>query len=250
MTPAPFVFMTSVESVQLTGRRASSLAELATGLETVEGSSLYHHTHRFYRHHSFLGAADRSDFALWVGDDLKETALAERMGALDLRDYGNLEALRAALLGTLAPLRDLPRRWERPVPPGLEFHFCRSTSLVFPTGHQAKNIEEFQEALGKVDVSCLHFHLVEAPLHSFGSERAYANDLSVWLEGMGSSEQAAAIARIDPYHGDLESVRGRLLAVFRTGRLRSLARRVVERVERGTEGEAAASWLRRWRGRG
>ena len=243
----PFLFMTSVEAVQLTGHRAGSLLELYLYLKEAEGSSLYHHTHRFYRSHSFLGAADRSDFALWVANNLKEEAVAERMGALDMRDYHTLEEVRAALLACMEPLMEDKERWARRVPPGLEFHFCKSVSLVLPAGYEARNLEEFLKALGKVDASCLYYHLIEAPLHFHGEPREYPNDFSQWLAQAGFPDQAKALAAVDPYQGDLEALRQRLLSVFEGERLRAAARRVADRLPRNSAGEASAAWLRRWR---
>jgi hypothetical protein len=239
--------MTSVESVQLTGRKAASLLELYLGLKEAEGSCLYHHTHRFYRAHSFLGSSDRSDFALWAAQNLKEEAVAERMGSLDLREYRTLEDQRTALLGILEALMEEKERWTRRVPPGLEFHFCKSVSLVLPTGHMARNLEEYLYALERVDSSCLYFHLIEAPLHFHGTGRTYSNDFSQWLAETGFPNQAQTVAEIDPYQGDLESVREKLLSVFRKDRLKAAVRHTVQRIERNPAGEAASAWLKRWR---
>jgi hypothetical protein len=244
---SPFLFMTSVEAVQLTGHKAASLLELYLYLKEAEGSSLYHHTHRFYRAHSFLGSADRSDFALWMANNLKEEAVAERMGALDLRDYRTLEEVRTALLGCMEPLMEDKDRWARRVPPGLEFHFCKSVSLVMPSGHEARNLEEFVFALERVDTSCLYHHLIEAPLHFHGPERAFANDFSQWLSDSGFPEPAQTVAAVDPYEGDLESLRRKLIAVLRPDRFRALAGRALDRLPRNPSGEAAALWLRQWR---
>lgn len=243
----PFTFMTSVESVQLTGRRAGSLLELYLGLKEAEGSTLYHHTHRFYRSYSFLGPWDRSDFALWTAQNLKEEAVAERMGSLDPRDYPTLEALRASLLAVLETLMEVKDRWVRRVPPGLEFHFCRSVSLVLPTGHRARNLEEFVHALERVDTACLYYHLIEAPLHFHGPDREFPNDFSQWLSGQGLPAQAKAVAAIDPYRLDLEALREDLLSIFHKNRLKTAVRRAAERLGRAPEGEAAARWLQRWR---
>ncbi|HVM32656.1 MAG TPA: DUF5752 family protein [bacterium] len=245
--PAPFIFRTSVESIQLTGRKAANLAELHAGLREAEGSTIYHHTHRFYRAHSFLGAWNRSDFALWAANNLKEEALAERMAALDTRDYPNLEALKQALLETLAPLEAEPDRWQRKVPAGLEFHFCKSISLVFPAGYEAKNLEDFLEALERVDLASLYFHLIESPLHAHGRARPFANDFSNWLAELGFEAQAKSLAELNPYSGDLESLRTRALGLFRKNRFQAAVHRAVGRVERESAGEAASHWLQRWR---
>jgi Family of unknown function (DUF5752) len=232
----------------LTGRKAASLAELHEGLGQVEGSSVYHHTHRFYRSHSFLGSWDRSDFALWVAQNLKEDAVAERMGTLDLRDYRTLEDLRRAILEAMEPLRSDPDRWNRRVPPGLEFHFCRAVSLILPTGHEARNLEEFLDGLERVDVACIYYHLIEAPLHFPDKQRPFQNDFSYWLaSSLQMGDKAAEVAEINPYRGDLEALRGRILSVFRKKRFQAIAKRIAERLDRWPEGEAAAGWLKRWR---
>lgn len=244
----PFTFMTSVESVQLTGLHAANLAELDEGLRKVDGAAIYHHTHRFYRSHSFLGSADRSDFALWVGNDLKEAVVSERMGSLDMREFPTLLGLQKALLETLDPLREDPERWTRKVPPGLEFHFCRSVSLVLPTRFQARNLEEFVRGLQRIDIACLYHHLIEAPLYADpGVQRKFPNDFSRWLADLGFPVPAQAIADLDPYSVDLETLRGKVLEIFHPHRLGATIRRAAQRLRREPLGQAAAHFIRRWR---
>lgn len=242
----PFVFMSSVEAVQLTGRRASSLLELFAGVEASDGAVLYHHTHRFYRSHSFLGPWDRSDFALWVGQSLKEDALAERLGAVDPREFQDLGGVKEALLGILGSLMGDKARWIRQVPPGLEFHFCRAVSLVFPTRYEARNLEEFVFAIARVDLASLYYHMIEAPLHH-RDPQGPANDLSRWLLEAGFPEKAGALAQVDPYRGDLERLRSDLLRVLKGNSVGSALRHAVERVGREPAGEPAAQWLKHWR---
>ncbi len=241
-----FVFMTSVQSVQLTGVRASNLAEFHDGLEKVDGSSIYHHTHRFYRTHSYLGATPLSDFAFWVRENLREDALAEGIASLDLRDFDTIRDLRNAILAVLAPMRENPSRWERRVPPGLEFHFSRSVSLILPTHQRAHNLEEFIRAVERVDTSCLYYHLIEAPLH-LQETRHWRNDFSAWLGGsLGLDTLAESVAAIDPYRRDLEGLREDLLNVLRPSRLRRMIDNILARQEPVTG--VVSSFLRRSKG--
>jgi hypothetical protein len=240
-----FGFMTSVEAVQLTGIRANSLAGLYGGMQQVDGSSIYHHTHRFYRAHSFLGGTPLSDFAFWVGENLKEAALAERMAALDPRDFPTIRELRTALLAIVETLKDAPDRWQRGVPPGLEFHFCRSVSLILPTGFKARNLEEFAFALERVDTTSLYYHLIEAPLH-LNAEREYRNDFSEWLANqLGLGALAVAVADLNPYRHDLEGLRRDLLDLCRPRRVRRILASVVRR--QAPVSGVVAAWFKRWR---
>jgi hypothetical protein len=242
----PFRFMTSVQAVQLTGVRAANLAELSVALTDVDGSSIYHHTHRFYRAHSFLGDTPLSDFAFWVGENLNEAAVSERIAAVDPRDYATIRDLRNAILVAIEPMRELTDRWERRVPPGLEFHFCRSVSLLLPTGLVAHNIEEFVEALEQVDTSSLYHHLIEAPLH-LDAERPYRNDFSGWLAAdLGERALAEGVATLDPYRKDLEGLREDLLLLFRPRRVRRKIAAVIAR--QGPVTGVIGAWLKRWRG--
>lgn len=243
----PFFFKTSVQSVQLTGLRASNLSELEAGLREVDGSSIYHHTHRFYRSHSFMSETVFSDFAFWTGENLREPGVSERMSAIDLRDHSTLRDLRNALLSTLEPFRDDPDRWERRVSPGLEFHFCRSTSLILPEGYTASNVEQFVHAMERVDTSCIYYHLIEAPLH-LEKDREYRNDFSEWLSHLPEGAvKAREIAELDPYRWDLEALRWRLISIFKRGRLRTAARRLLDRSDASPSNGLVASWMRRWR---
>ncbi|MGH7740374.1 MAG: DUF5752 family protein, partial [bacterium] len=130
---------------------------------------------------------------------------------------------------------------------GLEFHFCRSVSLIFSAGYQTNNLEEFLGALERVDSSCLYYHLIEAPLHYHGEPRPYPNDFSNWLADMGFENEAKAVAELNPYSGDLESLRIRVLETFRKNRFQAAVKRVIQRIGHESSGEAAAHWLQRWR---
>lgn len=243
----PFVFKTSIHAVQLTGLRASNLAELYQGLQNVDGSSVYHHTYRHLRTLHFLPNAYRSDFAQWIAENLKEFSYAERMEALDLREYRTIRDLREALLLILEPGRENAETWTRRVPAGLEFYFCRSTSIVFPIGPKAKNLEEFVSALHRVDAGSLFYHLVEAPLH-IPRDYGQRNDFSAWFENvLGLSDTARVIAELNPYQHDLESIRKSLLDQLCRNPLRQALHRVMSRYAPTENGLPVRTWLSRLR---
>jgi hypothetical protein len=247
MTPT-FVFMTSIQAVQLTGLRATNLRELHAGIQEVDGSSIYHHTYRFLRLLHFLPETTHSDFAFWVGEHLREEALAEQIASLDLRDFNTIRDLRVVLSTILKRAQNDLRRWERPVPAGLEFHFCRSTSIILPTGFQAQTLEDFVDALGRIDVGSLFYHLVEAPLHQ-EQGAGFTNDFSQWLEREhGLSEEALAITRLDPYTWDMETLRGKLIELLGRGRLRAVVETVLSRQPESEVSGVVRALLQKWRG--
>ena len=244
----PFSFMTSVQSVQLTGRRVATLADLHRGLAEVDGSAIYHHTHRYYRAHSFLGDLPISDFAFWVRENLREPEVAERLSTLDLRDYPSIRALRNALIEAVETVKDAPDRWERRVTPGLEFYFCRSVSLILPTGVSAHDLPSLVDALKRIDTSSLYYHLIEAPLR-LQESRLYRNDLSVWLDtALVRPDLAEALDTMDPYRKNLEGLRADIISLFRPRRLRRILDNVVK--NQPEKPGIVSKWFRRWRGEG
>lgn len=203
-----FVFYTSVPLVELTGRKAKNVRELAEAVEQVEEASIYFHTHYYVREHHFLSQEYPSDFAYWVAEILQEKALGERLAFVDVRNFTSIAALRAEIASILKSQGG--KRALREVLPGLEFHFRKSINIVVPAGPAASNLSEFRQGLERVDHNCLYYHLVEAHLRD---ERP-GNDFSNWLaESLGKEKLARQVSQIDPYLNTLEQTRQRLLTL-------------------------------------
>ncbi|MEW6515495.1 MAG: DUF5752 family protein [candidate division FCPU426 bacterium] len=245
--PESFHFLTSIQAIGLTGLQAQTLAELYQGLEQVDGSSIYHHTYRFLRSLHFLPDTPRSDFASWLSEKLREEELAEQIAVLDLRAYPTLRDLRQALLAIIGRARNDPRRWTRTAPPGMEFHFGRSTSIVLSTGYEAAGQPELVHALERVDVGSLFFHLVEAPLHQT-SPSPWNNDFSAWLDGqLQLGAEAKAIAALDVYQLDLETIRERMIAILGGKKWQRAFRRALDRPGPSSLSPLVRGWLRRFK---
>src|SRR3972149_12271886 len=123
-----FVFYTSVPLVELTGRAARNVRQLAEAVEGAEASSIFFHTHASVREHHFLSQEYPSDFAYWVAEILQEKALGERLAFVDIRHFTSIDALRAEILSILKSQGG--KRVEREVLPGLEFSFRKSIHIV------------------------------------------------------------------------------------------------------------------------
>jgi hypothetical protein len=246
-----FVFMTSVQAVKLTGIRASNLAELYEGIRSVDGSSIYHHEYRFLRLLHFLPDVPRSDFAYWINDNLNEAAVAEKISSLDLRSFSTIRDLRNEILSRIYSSKDDigMKRWERPVVPGMEFHFCRSASIIMPTGFTAVSIEDFIKALAKIDIGSLFYHLIEAPLNRDEADYEFNNDFSCWIKSLTNMDaEANAIANLDPYTWDMETLRRKIIEILGKGKLRSIVKSVLERQDESEMSAIVKSILQSFKG--
>ena len=130
----PFVFHTEQRLIALTGRRASTLPQLVSLMRSVPGSSIFYHTHHVYLAHHFERPSFTNDFARWVGEDLQEWELAEKMAAVDLLEHTSIRSLRDRLVELAIAALGAGREKPRACLPGDEFYFCRSRSFAMPVG--------------------------------------------------------------------------------------------------------------------
>lgn len=211
LTPAmePFRFNTSLVLQESLGLRAEKLTTLVKLLRTVPAASVYHHTHHFLLQYHYLSPQPPNDFAYWVGEVLGERPLAEWLAGVDTMAYSSLEDLRGALAGTIERyLEQSALAHLRFAAPGQEFFFVKAVHVVLPTSYAASTLAEFAEALQKVGIRSLYYHMFEARLR-LGRP---TNDFSRWMgEHLGLPQLAAEIAAFDPYGQSLEVLRTRLL---------------------------------------
>lgn len=142
---APFRFYTSLPLIELTGKSAKNLIELLEIIKTIDGSSIFYHTHHYVRRHLFLSNEYPSDFAYWTAELLQEKELGEKLALLDIREFGSIHALREELIRIITEYltQDRPLKV---VSPGLEFHFSRTMSLVMPLECHAGTLAELSIA--------------------------------------------------------------------------------------------------------
>lgn len=205
----PFRFYTSLHLSELTGLRATTIEQLLDLIKKVPGSSIYHHTHRFLQQHQYLSPEPPNDFAYWVTEVLGEDELGERLASIDTVQYSTIRDLRNKIVETIDDyLKNNPLAKLKFAREGEEFHFIKSISFILPTDYVVYNLREFADALRKVTVDSIYFHIFEARLRLEKGN----NDFSNWIENsIGDKELADEISRLDPYTHTMEGLRDIIL---------------------------------------
>jgi len=206
----PFRFNSRTHLTELTGMKAKNLRELANTLENAADAVVYYHTHRFLEQHHYLTPELTNDFALWVSDALGDDVLGERLASVDTFEFPNLGALRERLVSIIEEYIAM-RPNLREAMEGREFHFMKSVTVIFPIAYVAHDLREFVEALRKVSLGSLYFHIFESRLRLGRG----LNDFTIWLkDSLGEEELGEEIARLDPYIYTLEGLRSSLIQLM------------------------------------
>lgn len=207
MESSPFYFYTSSNLVELTGEKADTLVELLMLLRRCTGSAIFYHVFQSYRERHFAMQEYHSDFAHWISTSLDEEALAEHLGALDIRQFDSLRSLREAMIQKIEiHLERYPeRKGRRSKTP---FFFCQSVSLVLPTQHIAWNLEDFYRIVEEIGIESIHYHFIEARLR-LGMN---TNDFSCWFRNILRKDRLAhRLDGIDIYLQSLDRIRDTIL---------------------------------------
>ena len=209
-TVDPFVFLGCLELRELLPHEARDPQELQEQLERVPVDSIFCHTSASLLHRPVLPEAYPNDFALWAAAEMRERRLAERLAAIDPFYSGSMERVREELVSTIGDhLKHAPAGAPRAA--GEPFRFFQLHLVPVPTGHQARTLREFRDALAEVDVSSLFYHIIEARYRA-GRGRG---DFAEWIHTrLGQPELADRLARVDPYVGSLERIRDRHLSIL------------------------------------
>ena len=209
-----FRFYTTSSLVEITGKVAHHLKNFISQLKTIDEACLFYHTHRAFREYTFAPGQYSNDFARWVGEDLEESRLAERLAAIDLHDFTELEGLRQALIKIVE--EHLTNATEiRMAPPSREFYFLRGIDIVAPTKHIAHNLNDFIKCLDKVAMRSLYYHFFDARLR-LGRK---TNDFSQWIEeSLGEAELAKKINQLDPYFLTMDQLKHRIIDLCKAKR--------------------------------
>ena len=205
-----FHFYTKLDQTLLLGKKARNAPGLLEGIRSVPESSIYYHTHRFLQQHHYLSPEPPNDFAYWVTEVLSDEVLGEQLSSVDTIQFESISTLREKFiflveshLASVEKITDCSH--------GEEFHFMASRTFALPTPYVAQNLIEFRDALGRVSVNTIYYHIFDAKLRLERGE----NDFSKWFDTNGMSTLAEELRKLDPYTHTLEGLRKRIIVLVR-----------------------------------
>jgi hypothetical protein len=215
----PFYFNSESHLTRIGRERATNLAELLQGLKSCPDASIFYHTFQTLREHHYIRGGFSNDFAQWTFAACNEAGLAERLAAVDVRDFTSIQEIRDRIVKTVESyLKANPAAGARPA--FEPFYFCASETVVTPTPFVANTLAEFAEALQQVGLHSIHHHFITARLRP----PLTRNDFSVWLEEeLGLATLAERLNRMDIYTSTLNDMRQKILQVVRQEMKRSAA---------------------------
>src|SRR5689334_15107880 len=148
---APFYFNSAAHLLRIEREKATTLAEFLEALRTCPDASIFQHTFQTLEEHHFIREGFSNDFSHWAFASCNEVELAERLAAIDIREFTSISALRERLIAIIETyLQKTPRAGTRPA---MEpFYLMASDLVVVPTPYVARNLEEFADGLRKVSI--------------------------------------------------------------------------------------------------
>src|SRR5881628_2071369 len=87
----PFYFNSAAHLLRIEREKATTLGELLVGLTAAENASIFQHTFRTLQEHHFIREGFSNDFAHWAFAACNEVGLAERLAAVDIREFTSVE---------------------------------------------------------------------------------------------------------------------------------------------------------------
>jgi len=207
---SPFYFNSASHLLRIGREKATNLQELLEAIRTCVDASIFQHTFQTLEEHHFIREGFSNDFSHWAFAACNEVGLAERLAAIDIREFTSIAALRERLIQIIDGY--LQKNSRAATRTAMEpFYLMASELVVIPTPYVARNLEEFADGLRKVSIHGIYYHFIDARLRL----KLNTNDFSVWLDKELDMPRAAdRINHIDIYTLTLEGVRRGILKVL------------------------------------
>ncbi len=208
-----FVFLKARYLVELTGRKAKNLQELASYISTADPSTIFYHVFHPLLDAHLVPYEYPNDFSFWLSDSLQDKDLAEQVAGIDIPESGGLEEVRRLLVRKIkGDLEISPHSPQYSVHPGNEFNFVKCRYVVLPTGQRASTLDEFVDNVSQASELSVFYHMVTSRL--FAADKY--DSFSRWiLENTDEQELAEQIRKIDPStHMNVRTLHQELLDVI------------------------------------
>jgi len=206
----PFYFNSSAHIMRIGREKTVDLHGLLAGLNACPEESIFQHMFQTLEEHHFIREGFSNDFAQWVFEACNETALAERLSGVDIREYTSVQALRSVLVEIVEKHIAADPTASRRIASD-PFYFCSSEKVIIPTPYSADDLTSFVDALRHVSIHSIHHHFIDARVRL----KLISNDFSVWLnEELGLSAAASRLDQVDIYTATLDDVRFRIVRVI------------------------------------
>jgi 3',5'-cyclic AMP phosphodiesterase CpdA len=206
----PFEFKKARHVVERTDLKARDLSELRHGILLAWEDSLFFHMHRLFLFQPTVEPAYPNDFSLWAAQFIGNLAVAERFAGVNPLSFSTLGEMRHELARILAEFLTTGPVLRR-APPGFEFAFRWTRSVVLPTRYRARDLAELADGLERTEAASLYWHLFDGRRRLGGRE----NDFSAWLRPAGHAELAERVGALDVYTLSLDERRARLAGLVR-----------------------------------
>ena len=210
-TAEPFALFDCSLARLAVGKTCTNLRELVDVVRTASDAALEHHMIRCALDDHFELYEFPNDLARWCWDGLGDHALGERLGLIDPYQCDSPAALRSALVNVVEE-----RLWELDrVPscrPGLELHLIESRILAYDTSERFTSIGALAEAMPRVSLASLFYHVHEARRRTAGR----TDDFSDWLEKQNAGAAIVTKLRaVDFYFLNLNQLRQEFSEILR-----------------------------------
>jgi len=203
-----FQFYSEFSLPVLLGLKAANFSELLDGIKIIPQASIYYHTHKFLKQYHFLVPEPPNDFAYWIRNVQKQLKLGERIASVNIQDFHNIEDLRNKFIGILKSHKETSNG--NNCNEGDEFQFMSCKTFYYPLKYKAKNLKQFTDILGKVNINSFYYHIFESRLR----RKQERNDFAEWFEKIGEKKLAEEISEIDPYTSTLEGLRNQIIKLI------------------------------------
>lgn len=213
--PESFCVMDCAALARTTGYSAQSLRELRDALLEVDVASIYYHFWGGLLRPALDDPEYMNDFAVWVGRQLRDQVLAERLAMIDAAAQPTLEDLRSELVELCDDRLDT---LEGPlwVNRDRAFYFLSARLVVIPTGRFIHAPAELPAALSHFSRGSIFYHFVDARRRREDGR----DDLRAWVEdhdGGASAPIAARLAAVDPFQGSLVQLKRQVIDAIEAG---------------------------------